>query len=203
MRNIHNIVFDLGNVLISFKPKQFLRNFLHDEQRIANFVSKIIGKEIWLKLDRGVLSMKAAKNLFYETFPEEREVLFWFLEIWMEMLTPIERNVRILKLLRQKGYKLYILSNFIKEVFLYVKEKYQFFDYFDGGILSYDVHFLKPESEIYKSLIKKYRLEPSNTLFIDDHYEFLEKAEEFGFETLYYSPSTDLLKDLHELGIAT
>ncbi|MEJ2249957.1 MAG: HAD family phosphatase [Candidatus Lokiarchaeota archaeon] len=201
MNTIKNVVFDLGNVLLNFKPKKFMLNFTNNVDKINSFTSKVIGKEIWLKMDRGVITLKKAENLFYEKFPEERAILDWFLPHWMEMLTPIDENVAILESLNEQGYPLYILSNFIKEAFDFVTEKYNFLHFFNGGILSCNVHYLKPEPEIYESLIKEYNLEPKNSLFIDDHYDFLITAKEFKFRTIHYNSSQNLKEKLLKFGI--
>jgi putative hydrolase of the HAD superfamily len=107
-----------------------MSQYYRDKQKIKSFTSKIIGKEIWLKMDRGVLSLLEAEELLYKKFPEDKKILDWFFDNWMKMLTPIEENIYILKSLKQKGYWLYFLSNFIKEAYIYVEGKYDFFKYF-------------------------------------------------------------------------
>jgi putative hydrolase of the HAD superfamily len=148
-----------------------------------------------------VLSLFKTKELLYKKFIKDKKILDWFFDNWMKMLTPIEENIYILKSLKQKGYWLYFLSNFIKEAYIYVEGKYDFFKYFSGGILSCYVHHLKPEPEIYKALIGKYEIKPEESIFIDDHIDFLKKAKEFGFETIHYQSSTNLKNELKNFNI--
>jgi len=38
----------------------------------------------------------------------------------------------------------------------------------EGGILSYKVHLIKPEPEIYQLLLKRYGLKAEESVFLDD-----------------------------------
>ena len=50
---IKNIVFDLGNVLISFKPSEYFDNKNYPETVKAKILSDIFGSKEWLRLDNG------------------------------------------------------------------------------------------------------------------------------------------------------
>lgn len=45
---------------------------------------------------------------------------------------------------------------------------YPVFQYFTGGIFSYQTGFIKPEAEIYQLAIKQYDLTPETTAYVDD-----------------------------------
>ena len=198
---IRNIIFDLGNVLLNFKPKEFMKRFSQDEQRIDSLVSRMIGPEVWFKLDRGVLTWKEAKKIYLEKFPEEKDILKPFLESAWEMLTPIEENVKILRELKEKGYNLYVLSSFIKEAFAYVRKKYDFFSLFDGILLSYQEKLIKPEKEIYQKLVDRFDLNPEECIYIDDHDFILKPAEKLGMKTIHFTENTDLKNELKSRGV--
>ena len=66
---INNIIFDLGNVLINFKPDQFLLRYTKDKNRIAKFISNIIQSDTWRKLDRGTISINNAQDDFISAYP--------------------------------------------------------------------------------------------------------------------------------------
>ena len=61
---IKNIIFDLGNVLLNFKPKEFLLRFTHDKEYIDQFISKVTRSKTWLELDRGTNSLENARTIF-------------------------------------------------------------------------------------------------------------------------------------------
>ncbi|UCD02110.1 MAG: HAD family phosphatase [Promethearchaeota archaeon] len=198
---IKNIIFDLGNVLLDFKPEKFLLKYSKDENYIGDFIFKVIKSKIWLNLDRGIISLERAKDKFIQKFPEERDFLVTFFEHWMEMLTPIEENVKILYDLKSNGYSIYILSNFIEEAFHFVKNQYKFLSLFDGKIISGKVRVIKPEINIYQRLIDKYNLLPDECVFIDDIQSFLTPAKKLNMKTILFLPNTDLRSELRDFGV--
>jgi len=198
---IKNIIFDLGNVLLKFKPHEFLLKFTHDKEYIDQFVSKVTRSKTWLELDRGTNSVENARTFFLSKFPQEKEFIELFFDQWMDMLTPIEENIEILKELKESGFKTYILSNFIKETFIHVSSKYSFFSLFDGQIISGVENVIKPEKAIYELLLRRYNLIPEECLFIDDILFFLKPAKKLGMKTIWNRPETDLRKELKKLDI--
>ncbi len=198
---IKNIIFDLGNVLLRFKPEEFLLQFTSDKEYIKQFVPKITRSKLWLDLDRGYESLENAEIIFLSKYPEEKELISLFFNHWMEMLTPIEENISILLDLSESGYKTYILSNFIKEAFKFVKDKFDFFTLFDGQIISGEEKVIKPEKAIYETLLRRYQLIPEESLFIDDVLAFLKPAKKLGISTIWNRPHTDLRKELKKFNV--
>ncbi len=198
---IKNIIFDLGNVLLKFKPEEFLLQFTSDKEYIKQFVPKITRSKLWLDLDKGLESLKNAEIIFISKYPEEKEFISLFFNHWMEMLTPIEENIRILLDLKELGYNTYILSNFIKEAFKFVKEKFDFFTLFDGQIISGEEKVIKPDKALYETLLRRYQLVPEESLFIDDILFFLKPAKKLGICTIWNRPHTDLRKELKKFDV--
>ncbi len=199
---IKNIIFDLGNVLLKFKPEEFLLQFTSDKEYIKQFVPKITRSQLWLDLDRGLESLENAEIIFISTYPEEKDFISLFFNHWMEMLTPIEENISILLDLKESGYKTYILSNFINETLKFVKDKFDFFTLFDGQIISGEEKVIKPDKAIYETLLRRYQLIPEESLFIDDILFFLKPAKKLGISTIWNRPHTDLRKELKKFNIA-
>ncbi len=198
---IKNIIFDLGNVLLKFQPSEFLLRFTDDVEYIDQFVPKIFRSRVWMELDRGIISLENAKSNFISKYPEEKDFLTHFFNHWMEMLTPIEKNIKVLKELRNLGYKTYILSNFIKETFTFIGKKYNIFSLFDGQIISGFEKTIKPEKAIYETLLSRYHLLPEESLFIDDVLFFLKPAKKLGMKTIWNQPETDLREELRKFDI--
>ncbi|MHA2398127.1 MAG: HAD family hydrolase [Promethearchaeota archaeon] len=198
---IKNIIFDLGNVLLNFKPVQFLERFITDEKRIKQFSSKILENKLWLDLDRGILSIESARKQYLANYPEEEQLINMFFSQWMEMLSPIPKNVDVLKELKKNNYKLYALSNFIMEAWNYVINRYTFFGLFDGIVLSFEINFLKPEKQIFDHLLEKYSLIPEKCVFIDDVDENISQARKMKMKGIHYSEITDLREELKRIGI--
>ena len=145
-------------MLLSFNPEVFLLRFTEDQDLIKFIIQKVIRSKLWLELDRGTLSIESARQEFLKQFSEKEAIITAFFDGWMEILIPIPENVEILKNLKEEGYDCYYLSNFIKEAFPFVNNKYGFFSHFNGGIISSLVKAIKPEMKIYTSLLEKYEL---------------------------------------------
>jgi len=186
---------------MKFKPDEFLLRFTTDKDYIKQFVSKVTRSKTWLELDRGTVSLENARNIFLSKYPLEKEFIEQFFDHWMDMLTPIEKNIEILREVKELGYRSYILSNYIKEAFSYVRSKYSFFSLFDGQIISGFENVIKPEKGIYDLLLSRYNLLPEESLFIDDVLFFLKPAKKLGMKTIWNQPETDLQEELRKFGI--
>lgn len=198
MIKIKNIIFDLGNVLISFDPEKYLNENVKESLR-KDFLEKIFKTEEWLNLDRGTLTYEEAKKIFKQRIPEGKEEIdkYFDTDIY-NMLSEIRENTKLISKLKEK-YNLYILSNFHKDAFEGINKKYDFFKYFDGGVVSCYYQLLKPEKEIYEILINKYNLNPNETLFIDDTKVNVDKASELGINVIYLEDSEKLKEKMIEL----
>lgn len=181
---IKNIIFDLGNVLIKFQPKKFIKENVDEKYREKFFEIVFCGQE-WKDLDRGVLEYSEAIKIFSEKLPEcTLAIKKLFDNYILDTLEPIEENIEILKKLK-KDYKLYVLSNFHYPAFDYIFENWDFFKLFDGKVVSGHCKLMKPEKEIFEMICNKYSLIPSESLFIDDVKENIEAGQNFGMNVVH------------------
>jgi putative hydrolase of the HAD superfamily len=72
----------------------------------------------------------------------------------------------------------------------------------DGQVISYEIHYVKPEPEIYEELIRKYNINPIQAVFLDDLPENLEGAKPFGFHTIQVKTYEQILEALRKLGVS-
>ena len=195
--SIKNIVFDLGRVLIKFEPKEYIEQNVPEEKR-EDFYNGIFGSTEWLMLDRGTLSYEDAKKIFKERVPgADKQIDRLFDVDLFEILQPIEENVKLLSKLKKK-YNLYILSNFHQPAFEHIFKKYEFFRLFDGHTVSCYYYLLKPEKEIYDTLIDKFNLIPEETVFIDDTKVNIDACEKEGIRGIHLPDYTELKQKLEE-----
>lgn len=194
---IKNIIFDLGNVLIRFKPEEFVNKNIKKEYREKFFNAVFKGQE-WADLDRGVLEYSDAVKIFSEKIPEcSSEIKKLFDNYILDVLEPIEKNIEIMKSLKGK-YKLFVLSNFHYPAFDYIFKNWEFFKYFDGKVVSGHCKLLKPEKKIYELLCLTYSLKPNECVFIDDTKANIEAAEKFGINGIHLTDINILEEKLKE-----
>lgn len=195
-----NIIFDLGNVLLRFHPEEYLSQY-YDQKTMEDLMVIIFCSNEWIELDLGNLMIQDVIDIFVRRHPQYKKEITFVLNNWTDMMSPIQEHVQIIKELKEKGYKLYILSNFHKEAFESMKTKYSFFSLFDGGIVSAYVHVIKPDDKIYKLLLNKHHLNAEDCLFIDDSLANINASERNGIHGIHLRFDGDLRKELKDRNI--
>ncbi|MGK0468316.1 HAD family hydrolase [Clostridium sp.] len=193
---VKNIIFDIGNVLLEFKPLDYLKMVFNDDKIEALVYKEIFQSQEWSHLDRGILTQDEAIKAISQRNPNYEVHIKKCMDNWIDILTPIEGTVQMVKELKQKGFKLYLLSNFHSLAFDNIYLKYDFFRCFDGGVISYKENLIKPESEIYTRLLDTYCLKAKECLFIDDTLANTEAADRLGMNTIHFNNYETLEDDL-------
>lgn len=195
-----NIIFDIGNVLLSFHPEEFLSQY-YDKKTMEDLMTIIFCSDDWIQLDLGHMTItKVAEKLAYE-YPHYQDEITFVLENWTKMMLPIEKNIDIVYQLKEKGYSLYILSNFHKEAIEEMFQKYHFFGLFDGKVISAYEHIIKPSYKIYQLLLDRYHLNAHESLFIDDSLANVFIGQDIGINGIQFKFDTDLKKELKNIGV--
>jgi len=181
---IRNIVFDLGNVLISFIPSEYLKKKNYPPNIRNTIINDIFHSEEWKKLDNGDITVSEAIDTISMKSALKREEIALVFNLRAEIMFPLDDNVRLLPELKKLGFRLYYLSNFPLDIFEEIKSGYYFFKYFDGGIISSEVKLSKPDIRIYKFLLDHFELVPEECLYIDDIEENVRASEMAGMSGL-------------------
>ena len=198
-----NVIFDLGGVLVNWKPKQILKKIFKDK-KIMPFEKweEIIDLDIFPNIEKGILSQKKALELVPSKY--NKEEVCKFLENIPDHLFPLAEGINIFNLVKKQGYKTYVLSNFSKEFFeksSIIHQYDNFLKQFDGIILSYKVKKRKPEPEIYKILIESYSIKPNESIFLDDREDNIEEAKRAGIDGIVYKDHEFAFEELKKLNI--
>ena len=189
---IKNIVFDLGNVLISFKPEDFLdkTGYAADEKNII--INDIFRSREWGLIDNGDINATEAIEKISARSSLRREQIASVFNLRSKIMYPINKNTKLLPSLKKRGFKLYFLSNFPEDIFDEIYDGYEFFRFFDGGIVSSKVRFSKPDIRIFNVLLEKYSLSAEECLFIDDIEMNVRAAGSVGMKGICVLESAEL-----------
>lgn len=184
---IRNVVFDIGMVLINFRYREYMEDLGFSKEVQEIFCKNIIENKLWGDLDLGVRSaeevIRDMKNSVSE-YPAEADAFF---EQITDIVETFPYALPWIQELRREGYRVYLLSNYPKDLFaLHVKEKFTFADAVDGRIVSGYVKMVKPDPEIYKLLCMTYDLKPEECVFLDDRTDNLESAGALGFHMVHF-----------------
>jgi epoxide hydrolase-like predicted phosphatase len=196
---IKNIVFDLGNVLISFRPSEYFDKKNYPENIKTKILSDIFASEEWLLLDNGIINTAQAINSIAAHSSLNKDEISHIFNLRTELLFPLDQNVRLLPGLQKQGFRLYFLSNFPLDLYEEVKTGYYFFKYFDGGVISSEAKVSKPDSRIYDIFLEKYSLIPEECLYIDDLEVNIKAGEAAGMNVLLTFGSSDISRELENV----
>lgn len=196
---IKNLIFDIGNVLLKWDPEGIYTTLFGRKDFYNHPLSVIIGGEIWLELDQGLINLDEGIKKATMGNEDYREEIERFFREAPYHFYPIEETLNQALRYKKLGYKIFLLSNFHKYGYGILKERFPFFDNFDGGVISFEVKLNKPDRRIYDSLLLKYNLDPSESLFIDDMEENITAAEELGIQGIHYSSNINLELELGKI----
>ena len=100
-----------------------------------------------------------------------------------------------------KKYKVYYLSDNVKERVDQLDERFGFLKWFTDGIFSHEVGVRKPNPKIYEYALKKVNVLPKEVVFIDDKESSLIPARQIGISTILFESPEKLRKGLIQLGV--
>ena len=199
-KNIKNIVFDLGGVLVDLDFKSAINGL--QEAGFANVKEQLQAFDrggIFQKFELGEVNADEFRTAIREnstvTLTDEEVDTLWNL-----MLLEIPREKLELILELRGKYMVYLLSNtnpihwdyVCKNAFNY--RGFRVNDYFEETFLSFEMHLAKPDKAIFEKVLEEANLLPEETLFIDDSEANCQAAEELGIHTHHYHIGDDLSK---------
>lgn len=183
---IRNLIFDVGDVLVEYRWFEMLtRDYGLSEAEAKRIGEEMFDNEIWVQgLDGGRLSLAEAIHQYELKYPDDVDVIGWFLRNGEQMAVKRPEVWDKVAALKEKGYKIYLLSNYSEELLHVHTKGAKFLDVLDGGVVSYQVHALKPDREIYEILLEKYSLKAEECLFFDDRMDNVEGAKKAGIQAI-------------------
>jgi 2-haloacid dehalogenase len=197
-----NIIFDFGGVLLKWSPDYFYLPYFNGDKRLMEeFYATTQIKAQNQELDRGVAFDAVLKSLIAKFPHYEKPIILWK-NAWHKMIGgEIDGSIEILKKLDSNGYQLYGLTNWSAETFPYVYYTYNFFHIFKDIVVSGRENTIKPEPQIYQLCLKRNKLNPAESIFIDDNLDNVVAAENLGINGIHFVNPEQLYTALANLGV--
>lgn len=195
-----NIIFDFGQVLVGLDKQRCVDAFrAMDAGGVAVYVDECRQEDLFHDLETGKTDVAEFCDEVRRKSPRCRATNDEICRAWNLLLTgiPEARLQRLLQL--RDSYRLFVLSNTnpihwqkaVNEFFPY--QGYGVADYFERVFLSYQIHLVKPEPEIYARLISETGIRPEETLFIDDSAANCSAAAALGINVLHAPTGSEWL----------
>lgn len=199
---IDTIIFDIGNVLVDFCWRKVTSGMglLPDIQRRLEEATVL--NQMWNEFDRGLLSEDEILEGFIRNDPEIEDVIRrFFFDEYPGLIQKFDYANEWIDYYKEKGYKIYFLSNFSEKGFREMAKDLDFVEKGDGAVISYREKLIKPDESIYKVLMERYNVVPEKSVFLDDTKVNTEAAKALGFNVIEFCNREQALQELKKLGV--
>lgn len=196
---IRNVIFDFGGVLIRWRPWEIVDGFYTDKTLHDSLRRSVFEHPDWVELDRGTLSEEDAAHRFAARVGRPTHEMRTLLKHVKDSLTPVEECFVIAHDLERRSIALYGLSNMSAATFAHLRERYDHWRMFRGIVISAEVRLVKPDPAIFEHITRRYELDPSETVFIDDHAPNVDAARQLGFRTVLFTDARQCADELNDL----
>ena len=176
---IKNAIFDMGNVMSIYDPESYLNGFVDRPEIVQAVLRELFGGPEWKMLDAGSITEKEAVTRVKARIPQYAAEVSFAMKNWHCMLTVMPGMTDIVSDLKEKGLKIYLLSNTSLRFYRYYKNV-EVFRLFDGFIISAKEKLVKPDPAIFRRACERFRLLPEECLFVDDMRENINSAGGIG-----------------------
>ena len=201
MARLDCVIFDVGNVLIRWDPRNLYRKLLRDDAAIVSFLDETGLLSMNLACDAGKPFREGVAELSAR-FPHYATEIAAFDQRWPELLDgSIPGSVAVLEDLSRAQVPVYAITNFAREKFDLALALFPFLGLFDDIVVSGDVGLLKPDPAIYRLLIERRGITPARALFIDDSLRNVSGARAVGLNAHHFREPGALAAELAGWGL--
>lgn len=196
---IRAILFDLGGVLFTNGTKKFIQDISSKYNLDPEAVKDIMDGDVGSQYREA----KITRDQFWKVVLEKlnlTEDINTLEKQWISGYDLIEGTRDIILELAKK-YKVYYLSDNVRERVEKINDRYNFLEWFEDGVFSHEVGVRKPNPEIYRYALDKAGVKPAETVFVDDKQSALDPAKEMGIITILFESPEQLRQRLIELKV--
>lgn len=195
------VVFDIGGVLIDWDPRYVYRSLFANPADMEAFLTTVCTQDWHRTHDLGEDIAQSCRRLA-RLHPEHEDAIMAWAERGEEMIAgQFDPAVQILGELKAARVPCFALSNMEAETYPLRRDRFAFMKWFDGLVISGLERVAKPDRRIFEILLRRHRLRPEATVFIDDSAANVDAARELGIRGLHYTSAPRLRTDLRSLGL--
>jgi len=197
---INTVIFDIGMVLVDFCCRQMLSDFGLEGEAFEKVANATVRHPAWEEFDKGIMTTDEVIDIFAESAPEYRKYIEQIFEDPTQMIAQYDYAKSWIKELKERGYRVYILSNWSKPTYeACLDNELDFLPLVDGAVFSFQEHLIKPDKRIFETICSRYNIHPSEAVFLDDNDRNVISSREFGLNTIHFKSYEQGRKELEDL----
>ena len=198
---IKAICFDLDGVYFINGKSNFIKN-------LGKYgVSEDEASKVFLKSDEMNRMYKEGKMTDEEFW--SWAIREWKIDITVEEVIDLliegyevsEDVVKVVKNIREKGYKALICTNNFPARINGLDKRFDLLSNFDAYVFSYEVEATKPSTKIFQTLVDRSGVKAEEIVFADDNEANLAGAKEVGIQAFFYEGFDHFINKLRKLGV--
>jgi putative hydrolase of the HAD superfamily len=198
---IKNVVFDVGKVLVEFDWQGYFETLDFSPEIYEKVADATVRSELWNEFDRSKISDEEILEGFLAGAPECKEEVLRFWDNIGSCIKCYDYASSWIHALQEKGYGVYLLSNYPRRLYFQSIQELSFVEFVDGAVFSFEVQATKPEPDIYEALLRKYQLQPTECVFVDDMRSNIIAANHLGMATIHFHTKSQAEEELRSLGV--
>lgn len=168
-QRIENVIFDMGNVLMTFDGPYFASRFTDTPEDAVLLNGALFGSPLWTLLDSGTISHETMTRYAEHHLPKRLHPnLHECIARWPELSEPIAATNDLGIRLKREGYGIYVLTNANTRVMEQLGHA-PLMPHVDGYVVSAQERLMKPDPAIFRLLCERFGLAPETCLFVDDN----------------------------------
>lgn len=181
-----NFIFDFGQVIVKFEPEYMTSAYVKNAEDVKLVKDIVFDRLYWDKLDAGIITDEEVKKGISSRLPENlKDLACTVYDNWYYNLPIIDETVELIKKIKEKGGKLFLISNISKGFatnYNKVPKIKEIFDLFDGLVFSGPIKLAKPNKEIFNYALKKFDIKAEESIFFDDNKDNIAGADSVGIK---------------------
>jgi len=194
---VQAVVFDLGNVLITWDPHPAIAREVGAEEAARFLADQGFDFMAWNHLQDAGRSWDQGEDAAVAAHPHwERAIRAYRAHFGVSLVGAIEDSVTILRELHAAGIRLYGLTNWSVELFPAARSRFDFLDLFEDIVISGQEGVAKPDPEIFSILRERVGHDLDGCIFIDDSPANIKAAGEAGLDAILFTDTGHLREDL-------
>ena len=191
---IKNILFDMGQVLLTFDRQLFLDRLDVTQEEKQLLLREVFLSVEWVQMDRGTLTEPEAEVRFCRRLPSRlHPAVHSLVSLWDEPILPVPGMAELVEELKRNGYGIYLMSNTSSRQHDFWT-RVPGWQFFDGQVISADEKVMKPHPDYYRIALERFDLKPEECFFIDDAPANVEGALYCGIPGAVFHGDAKLLR---------